>query len=42
MVEGSARMEREWAKELGRDRVEELRKAICDLDALEIDETAAL
>ena len=41
MIEGSRRMERDWANLLGRDRVEELRKAICELDALETDGAAA-
>jgi DNA-binding MarR family transcriptional regulator len=41
MIEGSRRMERDWANSLGRDRVEELRKAICELDALETDGAAA-
>jgi DNA-binding MarR family transcriptional regulator len=41
MVEGSGRMERDWAKSLGRDRIEVLRSAILDLDALESDEGAA-
>jgi DNA-binding MarR family transcriptional regulator len=37
MVEGSYRMERDWAKLLGRDRVEELRQAIRELGALASD-----
>lgn len=37
MVEGSYRMERDWAKLLGRDRVEELRQAIRELDAVATD-----
>jgi DNA-binding MarR family transcriptional regulator len=41
MHEGSSRMERDWANLLGRGRVEELRKAIRDLDALETDKAAA-
>jgi DNA-binding MarR family transcriptional regulator len=41
MVEGSRRMERDWAKLLGWDRVEELRQAILELDALETDEASA-
>jgi len=41
MVEVSGRMERDWADLLGRDRVEELRNAIRDLDVLEADEAAA-
>jgi DNA-binding MarR family transcriptional regulator len=41
MHDGSLRMERDWAKLLGRDRIEELREAIRDLDALETDEAAA-
>jgi DNA-binding MarR family transcriptional regulator len=41
MIEGSRRIERDWANLLGRDRVEELRKAIRELDVLETDEAGA-
>jgi DNA-binding MarR family transcriptional regulator len=41
MIEGSRRMERNWADLLGRDRLEELRNAIRDLDAVEADEAVA-
>jgi DNA-binding MarR family transcriptional regulator len=34
MREGSGRIERDWAKELGRSRVEELRSTMRELDAL--------
>lgn len=34
MHESARRIEREWAKKLGRSRVEELRRAIRDLDSL--------
>jgi DNA-binding MarR family transcriptional regulator len=40
MLEGSSRIERDWATLLGRNRVEELRKAIRVLDALETDAAA--
>ena len=39
MHESAGRIERDWAKRLGRDRIEELRQAIRDLDALDIDAT---
>jgi len=41
MVESSGRIEREWAKKLGRRRVEELREAIRDLDTLIATDPAA-
>jgi DNA-binding MarR family transcriptional regulator len=41
MHEGANRMERDWANSLGRERVEELRQVIRDLDALSTEETAA-
>ena len=40
MVQGSDRIERDWAKLLGRDRMEELRQSIRQLDALETNEAA--
>jgi DNA-binding MarR family transcriptional regulator len=36
MLEGSAAIERRWSREIGRTRLEELRRSLRDLDALEV------